>query len=252
MKKEDIRYSSGTVFEGITSISAVIESEHSDRKIIRVLYDKSREDKLSRQLRYLERKAKKEGFVIEASDRETLDGMTVGSSHGGLVAECTDRTVPDISEATPGSGLYVYIEGIEDPYNFGYALRSIYAAGADAVILPARNWMTAAGVVCRSSAGASELCRLYQSSDISFIEDFKRAGFKVVCADERGDRTLWDADLSYPVLLVVGGEKRGISSAVMKLADTAVRIDYGRDFKEALSAASAAAVLAFECVRQNR
>ncbi len=27
------------------------------------------------------------------------------------------------------------LEGIEDPYNFGYAVRSLYAAGADAIVL---------------------------------------------------------------------------------------------------------------------
>lgn len=252
MKKEDVRYVEGTVFEGITSISAVIESENSDRKIEKILYDKERQDKLSRQLRYLERKAKQKGFTLQACDREELDAITVGSSHGGLVALCTDRTVPSVTDLTPDKGFYVYIEGIEDPYNFGYALRSLYAAGVDGVVLPKRNWMSAAGVVCRSSAGASELMPLYQSEDISFIEAFKNKGFRVVCADEQGECSLYDADLKYPLLLVVGGEKRGISRAALDMSDTVVRIDYGREFKEALSAASAAAVLAFECVRQNR
>ena len=64
--------------------------------------------------------------------------------------------------------------------------------------------------------------------------------------------SMYDADLCRPLLLIVGGEKRGISRAVLDLADTVVRLDYGRPFEGALSAASAASILAFEVYRQNR
>ena len=55
-----------------------------------------------------------------------------------------------------------------------------------------------------------------------------------------------------PLLLVVGGEKRGIKKRLRPELDLIVRLDYGREFGEALSAASAASVLAFEALRQNR
>jgi 23S rRNA (guanosine2251-2'-O)-methyltransferase len=60
-----------------------------------------------------------------------------------------------------------------------------------------------------------------------------------------------DANLQFPVLLVIGGEKRGISAALLAQSDCTVRIDYGRNFRGSLSAASAATVLAFEVLRQN-
>jgi 23S rRNA (guanosine2251-2'-O)-methyltransferase len=144
------------------------------------------------------------------------------------------------------------IEGIEDPYNFGYALRSIYAAGADAVILTPRNWMSAAGVVCRSSAGASELLPLFVSEPEEAVHVAKAAGYKVVCAGIRDSVSAFDADLTRPIFLIVGCEKRGISRAVLDLADEVVRLDYGRPFRGSLSAASAASILAYEVLRQNR
>ena len=55
-----------------------------------------------------------------------------------------------------------------------------------------------------------------------------------------------------PLFLIVGGEKRGISAAALAEADTIVRIDYGRAFGGSLSAASAAAMLGYEVLRQNR
>ena len=60
-----------------------------------------------------------------------------------------------------------------------------------------------------------------------------------------------DADLGRPLLMIVGGEKRGIRKSLYPLIDLVVRLDYGRDFDMALSAASAASILAFEVLRQN-
>ena len=252
MIKEDIRYEDGSVFEGMASISAVINSKNSDRKILKVYYDEERAAKLGKALAYLSHRAAELGFELIKSDKETLDRMTVGSSHGGVAALCSGRTVNDVTpdDITP-DGFYVYIEGIEDPYNFGYALRSLYAAGAEAVIMPERNWMSAAGVVCRSSAGASELMKLYTRPD-DLAGVFRSKGYKIYAADTVNAVSVYDADLGLPLLLVVGGEKRGITKAILQSADKIIKIDYGRDFPAALSAASAAAVLGFEIMRQNR
>lgn len=251
MIKEDIRYKDGCIFEGMTSISAVINSNNG-RKIKRVLYDKEREKKLGKALLFVKHRAEEQGFEMIESDAETLDKMTVGSSHGGIIAECTDRQISAISaKIIKENGFYVYIEGIEDPYNFGYALRSLYAAGADGVILPERNWMSAAGVVCRSSAGASEYLSLYTASE-DLCGLFKSKNYRVFCADTKNAVSVYDTDCKKPILLVVGGEKRGITKKMLESADKIIMIDYGRDFGAALSAASAAAVLGFEIMRQNR
>ena len=53
------------------------------------------------------------------------------------------------------------------------------------------------------------------------------------------------------LLLVIGGEKRGISRGLLNSADEIVRIDYARPFRAALSAASAATILGYEVMRQN-
>ena len=251
MIKEDIRYKDGCIFEGMTSISAVINADNG-REIKRVLYDKERAEKLGKALLFVKHRAEEQGFEMIESDAETLDKMTVGSSHGGIIAECSDRQISAISaENIKENGFYVYIEGIEDPYNFGYALRSLYAAGADGIILPARSWMSAAGVVCRSSAGASEYLSLYAATDL-MCADFRKKGYRIFCADTKNAVSVYDTDCRKPLLLVIGGEKRGITKNMLEAADKIIMIDYGRDFGAALSAASAAAVLGFEIMRQNR
>ena len=172
---------------------------------------------------------------------------------GGIIAECTDRTIPSLSPAAlHPDGFYVLIEGIEDPYNFGYAIRSLYACGVDGIVLSPRNWMSAAGVVCRSSAGASELLPMFTCDGVEAAGIFRRLGYRICCAGIRDSVSSFDADLTKPIFLIVGGEKRGISRALLDTADTIVRIDYGREFAGSLSAASAASMLGYEVLRQNK
>ena len=111
--------------------------------------------------------------------------------------------------------------------------------------------MSAAGVVARSSAGASEMFSVYKSNPVDCIQYFKAKGYKVVCADENTDNILGQCELKLPILLIVGGEKRGISRAVIDSADILVKIDYGRDFHASLSAASATTMFSYEISRQN-
>lgn len=250
MIKEESRQAPSLIFEGMTSISAVIKGEK--RKIKCVWYDKTKEKSKAKELSFLKRKAKELDFDVQPVDGSYIDELTTGNSHGGIIAECTDYSVPLLTaDKIKENGFYVMIEGIEDPYNFGYALRSIYAAGADGVILTMRNWMSAAGVVCRSSAGASEMLDIYCEEGTTAADIFKDKGYKIACAGIRDSVSAFDADLKKPVFLIVGGEKRGISASLLAKADTVVRLDYGREFNGSLSAASAASILAYEVLRQN-
>ncbi len=256
MKKESEKYIDSNFFEGIVSIRAIAESilaGTTDRRFTRMLFAKEKVQSKAKELGWLKYLSSSMHFPLEIVQSEELDALCIGSTHGGVAAYCTDRTTPALSDISiPERGFYVMIEGIEDPYNFGNALRSLYAAGADGIVLPPRNWMTAAGVVCRSSAGTSERFSMAVSDAVSAAEFFKERGYKIVCADIADSVSVYDADLSRPLFLIVGGEKRGISRAVLQKADIIVRLDYGREFSGALSAASAASILGYEVLRQNR
>ena len=92
---------------------------------------------------------------------------------------------------------------------------------------------------------------IYRSSPVDCLRIFKNKGYQIVCADENTDNILGSCDLKYPLLLIVGGEKRGISRAVIDEADILVKIGYGREFRASLSAASATTMFAYEIARQN-
>lgn len=257
MQKEDIKFSDSVVFEGMTSIRAIIKSIDNGtntRKIEKVLYDKEKITKIHKEIGYLKAIANIYGFTVYESNAEDISKFTLGNSHGGIIAITGERSLPCLTELTSitDNGFYAMIQGIEDPYNFGYSLRSLYACGCDGIILPERNWMSAAGVVARSSAGASELFEIYKSDPLTAAKIFKSKGYSIVCADERTENVLGICELKKPILLIIGGEKRGISKALIEMADILVKIDYAREFKSSLSAASATTMFAYEIMRQNQ
>lgn len=257
MQKEAEKFVDSSVMEGMFSIRAILRASEegvNDRRIEKILFDKEKKKNKARELSYLRAKSSEHGFEIEFTDAKALDAMTIGNSHGGIVALCTDRTIGKIEDMNiRENGFYVMLEGIEDPYNFGYCLRSLYAAGVDGILVGERNWFSAAGVVCRASAGASELFEIAAGEPTELIDVFREKGYTVIAADKTDDAVpVYDTQISRPVLLVVGGEKRGITRAVLEKCDKVVSLDYGRRFGAALSAASAASILAFEIYRQNR
>ncbi len=256
MQKEDIKFGESLIFEGMTSLRAIIKAideKVSDRKIEKILYDKEKYKKIAKEIGYLKAVSEKYGFEVLESNGGEISSLTLGSSHGGIIAICSDRTIPCLTPDIPlkKDGFYVMIEGIEDPYNFGYSIRSLYAMGCDGVILGERNWMSAAGVVARSSAGASEIIQMYKTNPIDAAKILKENGYKIVCADERTDNLLGKCEFKKPILLIAGGEKRGISKNLLEMADTLVKIDYAREFRASLSAASAVTMFAYEINRQN-
>lgn len=247
------------IFEGMTSISAILnkyeQNASEKRTIVRILFDQTKVKSKARELAFLRRMSSKYNFIVSTVSSQEIDALVTGHTHGGIVAVCEPRTIPFLSEKVDEikeDGVYIMLDGIEDPYNFGYALRSIYAAGADGVILPHRNWMDVAGIVAKSSAGASELINMYISDPTEAVALFKEKDYLVVCSGIRNSVSMYDANLKKPIFLIVGGEKRGVSSAVEQTADIIARIEYGRDFRGSLSAASAATVMMYEIYRQNR
>lgn len=255
MRKETDNFRDSAVMEGMTSIRAVLSTATENNcRILEILYDGAKADKKEKELRWLSHRAEEFGFSMTKADAQTLNDLCIGNSHGGIIARTLPRPIPEFTVDTKirTDGFYVMIEGIEDPYNFGYAIRSMYACGVDGIVLPHRNWMTAAGVVARASAGASELIDLYSTENGDAAADiFHAKGYTVVCAAEDTDITLQRSAIRYPVFLVIGGERRGISASLRSKCDLAVRIDYGRNFGASLSAASAATVLAYEISKQN-
>lgn len=241
------------IFEGMTSISALIhgrENGINTRPLYAVLIDESKKRSKYREIGYLKSVSEVHNFEIIFVSSNDIDHLSQGTTHGGILALCGERNYADCLDIS-NHGFWVFPDGIEDPFNLGYTLRSLYAAGVNGIILPVQNRLCAAGIVAKSSAGTSELLDIRVCNPETAIQAFSSAGYRIVCAGIRDSVSIYEADLRKPVLLIVGGEKRGISRNILDKADQVVRIDYGRSFNGSLSAASATTIIAFEVLHQN-
>ena len=250
MKKDLEKRGDSCFAEGALSILSVIR--HASRPVhgIYVLPSAKKDEKNILRLLSLARKKK---IPIIPSTEEFFASVTTGHTHGGVIAQVGEREMKTPEEVlAEANGFAFLICGIEDPFNFGCAVRSFYAAGAGGMLLTPRNWLSAAGVTIRSSAGTSEAlpCACYDSPE-ELCQLAHRMGYRIVCASETDSVDLYSAELKKPLLMIVGGEKRGISASLMNLADTVVKIPYARHFPASLSAASATTIIAYEIARQN-
>jgi len=239
-----------TLLEGFISVGAALQGGH--REIARIFIKSGKEDGQTRHLEQMARKAK---IPMQRASAEDIEARAGGKTHGGIIAEVGPTQFASLDSLLTGKPPFVaMIDGVEDPFNFGASVRALYAAGADGLVLRPRNWLSAAGVVARASAGASELIPTALAETASEAADFfRQRGLAIACAtDERGSASLYDTDLAVPLFLLIGGEKRGITRSFLDQADLKLRIPYGRATPQSLGTVSATAIIAFEVMRQRR
>ena len=236
------------IVEGNISVKAVLLANMRD--VYKIIVDTKKRDK---DTSFILRKAKEKNIVIESKTREEIDEIAQGKTHGGLLALCGERKFQQLSDVVEKEDVFLaFVEGIEDPFNFGYVLRTLYAAGCDGVIIPPRNWTTAAGVVTKSSAGASEYLNLIVADDVSaLIKEMKQNDVKFVCGQRSDAISLYEYTFPKKVCIAIGGEMRGLSKLVLQESDQNLFIPYRQDFRNAMTAAASTAIFAFELVRQK-
>ena len=234
------------IVEGNISVKAVLLAQK--REIIKLIVDEKKKD---RDTAFILREAAKRNIPMERSSREAIDELAQGKTHGGLLALCKERSFQTLKQVVSGEPVFLaLIEGVEDPFNFGYILRTLYAAGCDGVIIPPRNWTSAAGVVTKASAGASEYLNVATDME-ALLQEMKQADIQLICAQRKDAISLYDYAFPQKLCLAIGGEMRGLSKHVQSHSDQNLFIPYRQDFRNAMTAAASTAIFAFELVRQK-
>lgn len=236
--------------EGLISIEAALVSPYRD---VEAIYLRAGESKRQQwRADRLRKRATELGVPVSEADDAFFERYAASSSHGGLLARVGERRFLRLDELVVEKRPFVVmLDGVEDPFNFGQAVRSLYAAGASGVVLRPRNWTSAASVVSRSSAGASERIPMAIAESVEAAAAyFATRGLTIACTAEKGAIDLFETDLAQPLFLLIGGEKRGITRSFLRRAELKIRIPYGRRFAYALGVTASTAIIAFERQRQ--
>ena len=231
------------IIEGAISVKAAINN--GVRDVINVYINK---EKKTKDFNYIRKICKVNQISILEVDKEKIDELSSGKSHGGILAEVSTRRSDELID-----GDIFYLEGIEDPFNLGYCLRTLYAFGIKNVILPDKDYEKLDNQLLKSSAGAYDMLKVMYLNNEEELLKYKNNGYYFYGL-YRGENAsdIFDCTFKEKSLFVLGGEKRGISSGVLKLLDEELYISYGSDFRNALNAAAALDVVATLLYRQKR
>lgn len=236
-------------FEGAVSVKAVLLAKR--REVKEIWVDAKKKD---RNTAFILRQAALNKVPVFKKNREEIDIVAQGKTHGGLIAFALARENQKVKDCLKKEVPFLaLLEGIEDPFNLGYALRTLYAAGCDGVLMPPRDWTKVESTIVKSSAGASEFINCcFPENMQEAIQQCKQAGCQLFCAMRKDAINYVEADFKQPLLLAIGGEMRGLSKTVLEESDQNIFIPYANDFRNALNASSAVACISFELVRQRQ
>lgn len=154
----------------------------------------------------------------------------------------TDRELP----------LILALDGIEDPQNLGSLVRSALGMGFHGVVLPKARVAPLSPAVSKASAGAMEHMLFARVPNlVGALERFKKDGLWVVGAHGGSAQPVDESDFNMGIVLVVGGEGRGIRPLVRKTCDYLVSVPQKKTV-DSLNAAVAGAIVMYEIVRQRK
>ncbi|WP_105215239.1 23S rRNA (guanosine(2251)-2'-O)-methyltransferase RlmB [Pseudoalteromonas sp. T1lg22] len=236
---------------GFHSVEAILSKE--PERFLEIYALKGREDK---RLNDVINQARKFGISIQFMQRKALDDKAKGEQHQGIIAnvragkQYSEKDLDDIikREQTP---FLLVLDGITDPHNLGACLRSADAAGVHAVVVPkdksAKLNATARKVAC----GAAETVPLVQVTNLArTLREIKDAGVWVVGTAGETDTTLFEANLTGPIAIVMGAEGDGMRRLTREHCDVLVKIPMVGTVSS-LNVSVATGISLFEVLRQR-
>ncbi|MBI5632370.1 MAG: 23S rRNA (guanosine(2251)-2'-O)-methyltransferase RlmB [Nitrospirae bacterium] len=241
----------GTRDEWICGLNPVIEAVRAGRKVYKVFLALSRRDRAE-----IEQELSGRGIAVQKVDLQFFEDR-FHKGHQGIAATIEPRTyadldelmeIPQIKKEVP---LFLVLDGVEDPRNFGSILRVADAGGVHGVVIQSHRSASLTPEAVKASAGASEHVAISMVQNIKHaISAMKESGFTIVGAEAEGDNTVWDMDFTGAIALVVGSEAEGMRRTVKEHCDYMVKLPmHGK--VNSLNASVATGIIIFEIMRQR-
>jgi 23S rRNA (guanosine2251-2'-O)-methyltransferase len=147
--------------------------------------------------------------------------------------------------------LFLILDGIQDPQNFGSLIRTALGCGAHGVIIPKDRAVGVTPAVVRASAGAAAHLPIARVVNISAtIEDLKSEGIWVYGAAGEAKDRIYQLDLNSDLAIVIGAEGKGIRPLVKKTCDRLFSIPM-KGPVSSFNAAVSAGMILYEVMRQR-
>ena len=242
--------------EIIYGINAAITAiETTPEKILAAWVVKGRED--DKRIKQIEAMLANIGIRAQVAMRHSLDEKTENGVHQGIVLEVVatppkdERFLEEYLEKKDGERqLYLILDGVTDPRNLGAAMRSAWAAGADALIVPKDKSASLTPVARKTADGAAEHVPFVAVTNLArTIELLKEHNVEVVGLAGETKDSIYDYDFQKATAIVMGSEESGMRHLTREKCDAIVKIPMAKGV-ESLNVSVAAGIAMYEVVRQ--
>ncbi|MEJ2672113.1 MAG: 23S rRNA (guanosine(2251)-2'-O)-methyltransferase RlmB [Deltaproteobacteria bacterium] len=211
-----------------------------------------------RWLNEVRRLARAAGVRLRIQERAAMDRLCGTPNHQGILARRSSYTylseaeLLDRLDALKEAALLVAADGLTDPMNLGNLCRSALAAGAHGLIIPRDRAVGVTPTVAKAAAGALEYLPVYRVTNLAAcLKALHHAGLFSIGTAAEASRSIYDTDLTRPLVLVVGREDKGLRPRVRQQCDLIVSIPMAMPAIGSLNAATSGAVALFEARRQR-
>lgn len=232
--------------------NAVLEALKADTPIHKIFVAEGAKEGSIREIIGL---AREKGIPLSMVNRKKLDALYEGNHQGVIaaVAAYAYAEVEDLLNRAEDKGeppFLLLLAAIDSPQNLGAILRTAESAGVHGVIIPKDNSVGINATVAKVSVGAVAHVPVARVANLNqAVKKLKDAGLWVYGGAMEGDK-LWQQDLTGPMVLIIGGEDKGIPRLLKENCDFLLSIPMFGQINS-LNASAAAAVLVYEAVRQR-
>ena len=248
MAKIDIAY-------GIHSIQALLKT--SPERIKKIFLLKGRSDQ---RMQKIIQSAQKASISIEYCERKFLDTHCEGN-HQGVLAHVTPgktydersfyELIDNLLENSQEIPLLLVLDGVTDPHNLGACIRTADSAGVHAIIIPKDNSTGLTETARKVASGAAESVPLIAVTNLArTLKTLQDKGLWVSGAAGEANKTIFEADLSGPRVIVMGAEGSGMRRLTRETCDELIKIPMSGTVSS-LNVSVATGITLFEVVRQR-
>ncbi|MGR9046049.1 MAG: 23S rRNA (guanosine(2251)-2'-O)-methyltransferase RlmB [Gammaproteobacteria bacterium] len=237
---------------GIHSVQAALD--YSAKNIFHAWVDAQRHDK---RLSQIIEDLKVLGIQPEKADRKKLDRFAEGKNHQGIVIEMelpsarNEDQLKQSIETLSGIPFFLVLDNVQDPHNLGACLRTADATGVHGVIVTKDNATGITPTVCKVASGAAETVPVYQVTNLArTLRWLKEHEIWIIGAAGETEQSVFQADLTLPLALVIGAEGKGMRRLTREQCDMLVKLPMSGQV-ESLNLSVAAGVLLYETIRQR-
>ena len=193
---------------------------------------------------------------IQYISSRKLDKLVGENKHQGIAARCRPDstrqpvTITDLcSRPARECSIILVLDRVMDPHNLGACVRTADAAGVDAIILPKDHAAALNATVKKVASGAAESMHIITVTNLArSLRQLRDAGYRIIGTTGTADKTIYEIDMPFPVVLVMGSEESGLRRNTREHCDRLVKIPmYGS--VESLNLSVAAGICLYELRR---